>query len=850
MKHTVQGVCSYFHVEGAHTLLSFLAEPLKQPTETLLSTGDHDVSENLREFQDWLRKENPWLVPTEDHVYESVEPLFLELHAVAMLCLPSGECMCLDATLCATLMSALYSSVSKEVVLNCQLMNNYCIEVVLRCLATNSDGFGPHELNDGGILATVIAAGFKEELVRFQAGVTMEISRLDAWYSSKDGSLEGPATYIDATVIPPSTIQDPIDNPSKPPKVRAKGTGRKPSGAWDHFDKIKAEDGVTRAVCKYYQKEYLADSKGHGTSNLLSHLTSCRKYPHRDVDNNGQQTLSFQSKKDGDEGINLVTMSFSVEAARRALAEMIVLDELPFRFVEGEGFKRFCAVLQPKFKNIPSCVTIAGDIVGIFNNQRDRLRKVLKGCRICLTTDMCTSIQNLNYMCLTAHFIDDDWKLQKRIINFGRVEDHKGETIGKKLEMCLLEWNIGSIFTLTVDNASSNCTTIKFLKRKTRDWKGTILGRGFFHMRCCAHILNVIVGNGLKELHTSIARVCEAVRYVRSSPNRYEVFKKCVEKQKIVSKSLVCLDVPTRWNSTYLMLEAAEKAFERLDDEDSNYRAYFKVCEGEDGDGQVFGDEDENMDEDENEDGDGENGRKKSRRSPTDDKLLSTMAQNMKEKFEKYWGNGEKINLLVYVAVLLDPRKQLRYLKFCFAQLLVERVVNEMTGRVKDCLSRLYEHYASHDSVTVEMFNVCEGSAMKVDDDCDDPHLLIASQFNTYLEEECSSLCKSEVDTYLANRCDASNEEKFDILGWWKVNSSKYRVLSQVACDVLAIPVSTVASESAFSTGGCILDPFRSSLSPMMVEALICTQNWLQSTIPISLRKAMDDVEELEQYDL
>ncbi|KAL7233636.1 hypothetical protein ACSBR1_017280 [Camellia fascicularis] len=132
-KHTVQGVCSYFHVEGAHTLLSFLAEPLKQPTETLLSTEDHDVSENLREFQDWiwfelidifyfLGKENPWLVPTEDHVYESVEPLFLELHAIAMLCLPSGECMCPDATLCATLMSALYSSVRKEVVLNRQLM--------------------------------------------------------------------------------------------------------------------------------------------------------------------------------------------------------------------------------------------------------------------------------------------------------------------------------------------------------------------------------------------------------------------------------------------------------------------------------------------------------------------------------------------------------------------------------------------------------------------------------------------------------------------------------------------------------------------------------------------------------
>ena len=60
------------------------------------------------------------------------------------------------------------------------------------------------------------------------------------------------------------------------------------------------------------------------------------------------------------------------------------------------------------------------------------------------------------------------------------------------------------------------------------------------------------------------------------------------------------------------------------------------------------------------------------------------------------------------------------------------------------------------------------------------------------------------------------------------MNSSRYRVLSQIVRDVLAIPVSTVASESAFSTGGHVLDLFRSSLSPNTVEVLICTQNWLK----------------------
>ena len=89
----------------------------------------------------------------------------------------------------------------------------------------------------------------------------------------------------------------------------------------------------------------------------------------------------------------------------------------------------------------------------------------------------------------------------------------------------------------------------------------------------------------------------------------------------------------------------------------------------------------------------------------------------------------------------------------------------------------------------------------------------------------------------------------FDILDWWRVNSSRYRIISQVACDVLAIPVSTVASESAFSIGGHVLDPFCKSLSPNTVETLICTQNWLRSndsTKPINLREIMDEVENYE----
>ena len=90
-----------------------------------------------------------------------------------------------------------------------------------------------------------------------------------------------------------------------------------------------------------------------------------------------------------------------------------------------------------------------------------------------------------------------------------------------------------------------------------------------------------------------------------------------------------------------------------------------------------------------------------------------------------------------------------------------------------------------------------------------------------------STNSKTELDKYLAEDIEEQSSD-FDILSWWKCNSARFPVLSKLARDILAIPISTVASESAFSTSGRILDDFRSSLTPMTLQALICAQDWLR----------------------
>ena len=55
---------------------------------------------------------------------------------------------------------------------------------------------------------------------------------------------------------------------------------------------------------------------------------------------------------------------------------MIIIDELPFRFVEGYEFQKYSTILQPKLRirDIPSRQTIARDVIGIYGVEREKLR--------------------------------------------------------------------------------------------------------------------------------------------------------------------------------------------------------------------------------------------------------------------------------------------------------------------------------------------------------------------------------------------------------------------------------------------------------------------------------------------
>ncbi|GJR89238.1 zinc finger BED domain-containing protein RICESLEEPER 2-like protein [Tanacetum coccineum] len=185
--------------------------------------------------------------------------------------------------------------------------------------------------------------------------------------------------------------------------------------------------------------------------------------------------------------------------------------------------------------------------------------------------------------------------------------------------------------------------------------------------------------DGIRVSDKSIENIRYAVKWIKKLGNRIEKFKRCAEISKCdIIKNLI-LDVPTRWNSTYNMLEVAqayEEAFDRYDLEDVNF---------------------------------GNALRKKG-----------------------FPGQGKCSNL------------------------------DDTTTTPPPTRDRLRDKMKTSSTSTSTI---------------------------------------SELDKYLGESVEEFDSNvKFDILAWWKVNIPRFPIVSLMARDLLAIPVSTVAFESVFST--------------------------------------------------
>ncbi|XP_057526570.1 zinc finger BED domain-containing protein DAYSLEEPER-like [Amaranthus tricolor] len=175
------------------------------------------------------------------------------------------------------------------------------------------------------------------------------------------------------------------------------------SDCWDHyntFDGDEFADKRPRAYCKYCNKGPIFADSMYGTTNFRRHTESCQARDNCDI---RQMLLDKKAKP---------VLKYNPIEYKQKVALAIIRHGYSYTFAEHEGNRDIHTYLNENCK--PICRNTARNwTIKIHQRERKQLKKALHVIpgKICLTSDMWSSIVGQGYLSLTAHYIDENWKL-------------------------------------------------------------------------------------------------------------------------------------------------------------------------------------------------------------------------------------------------------------------------------------------------------------------------------------------------------------------------------------------------------------------------------------------------------
>lgn len=660
------------------------------------------------------------------------------------------------------------------------------------------------------------------------------------------------ATPDENKMITTPEVNNELPNSDTQPNKRRK----KKSIVWEHFTIETVSAGCRRACCKQCKQSfaYSTGSKVAGTSHLKRHIAkgTCPALLRNQAQNPStpytprSRTVGTGSATDTPKrryrSPSTPYVLFDQDRCRNEIARMIIMHDYPLHMVEHPGFIAFVQNLQPRF-NMVSFNTVQGDCVATYLMEKQSLMKFIESMpgRICLTLDMWTSTQTVGYVVITGHFIDSDWKLNRRILNvIMEPYPDSDSALSHAVAACLSDWSLESkLFSLTF-NQPMSVAALENLRPLLAIKNPLILNGQLLVSNCIARTLSSMAKDVLAAGQEIIKKIRDSVKYVKTSEAHEEKFLELKQQLQVPSERSLSLDDQTQWNTTYQMLVAAselKEVFSCLDTSDPDYKeapsmedwkqvetlcTYLKL---------IF---------------DAANiltfttnptaitffhevwkiQTELARVVLSEDAFVSDLTKLMQEKVEKYWKDS---SLVLAIAVVMDPRFKMKLVEFSFSKIYGDEAPTYIKI-VDDGIHELFHEYLTLPlPLTPTYADEGNGGNMKTDESQGGSLLSDngLTDFDVYIMETTSQQMKSELDQYLEESL-LPRVQEFDVLGWWKLNKMKYPTLSKMARDILSIPVSTAGPDSVFDTTSKEMDRYRSSLRPETVEALICAKDWMQ----------------------
>lgn len=307
-----------------------------------------------------------------------------------------------------------------------------------------------------------------------------------------------------------------------------------------HFKKLP--DGSldkTKAICTVCKAEF---NYHRSSTSLAYHLKA--KHP-AEITSTGPRQSTLQEC--GTRG--RITKPVS-EKLTNSLVTWIVKNCRPVSTVEDDGLREvICVASGDTSYNLPSRGTIMSRIHTLYEDERAQRTNMLEQAKhIAVTGDHWTSVNNDNYLGVTAHFIDQDWTLQSFALTVSKTEErHYAEACANHFLDVANEWEIKEkLTTLGTDSARNMVAAARLLP--------------FEHLPCMAHSLQRTVTVSLKDsgFESVLAKCRKIVGHFKHSPSNAQELNEEQVAHGLKQESLA-QDVATRWNSTLEMVKRMQR---------------------------------------------------------------------------------------------------------------------------------------------------------------------------------------------------------------------------------------------------------------------------------------------------
>lgn len=239
------------------------------------------------------------------------------------------------------------------------------------------------------------------------------------------------------------------------------------------------------------------------------------------------------------------------EELDRQLIKMIAKEYQPFSLVEDAEFKKFIYMLYPGY-TLPTRKTVSSTLLPKYFNATSTIvaESVERADAVCITTDSWSSFNNDSFIAVTVHFIDENTKLQCYLLEcINYTQSHTASNLAQFLSDVFYKWKIhDKVSAIVTDNAANVLAAVK-----AGNWRS---------IGCFAHKINLVLQDAIgtnqsqaepNSFSQIVVKVKAIVQFYKQS---HKAKAKLNEMQRNMGQPELKLkqDVPTRWNSTYIML--------------------------------------------------------------------------------------------------------------------------------------------------------------------------------------------------------------------------------------------------------------------------------------------------------